>query len=220
MSRLSLWPPNFEAAIFDFDGTLAETGHLWQQVDIAFFSARGIPYTEEVHETLATLGFVGGAEWVRERYGLDDSTREIVDEWNRMGSELYATEVSLRAGAESYLKRLRAQGVRLALATTNDPKVLASMRPAVNVDKLFDAVVCGCQVSRGKDHPDIYVEAARRLRANPQACVVFEDILPGIRSARRAGMATVAVSCEGPQQDRELLEAEADLFIGGWEQLG
>ncbi|WP_321971791.1 HAD family phosphatase [Paratractidigestivibacter sp.] len=216
---VSLWPASFDYAIFDFDGTLSATEQLWEKVDRAFFSSRGIEYTPAVHQTLATLGFTGGAHWVREEFGVRDSVKDICDEWNRMGAALYASETVLRPGAEDYLRALRAAGVPLALATTNDPQVLASMEPRVRVRELFDAVVCGKEVGKSKDHPDIYLEAARRIGADPARTIVFEDIVAGTRSAKSAGFITCAVGCTDPLQPVETLRAEADLWLEGWDEI-
>ena len=217
-SRPSLWPPSFSAAIFDFDGTLAETWPLWRRVDEIFFSTRGLPFDEDASVTLATLGFAAGAQWCVERYRLRDEVADIVDEWNRLGAALYENEVRLRPGAEAYVRALRSRGVRVGLATTNDPHVLGAMSH-VDVSGLFDEVVCGREVARGKDHPDIYLEAARRMGADPADCVVFEDILPGTLSAARAGMATVAVASSDPRQPATELRRTANLWIDGWEGL-
>ena len=216
--RASLWPPSFSAAIFDFDGTLAETWPLWRRVDEIFFATRGLPFDEDASTTLATLGFAAGAQWCVERYGLRDEVADIVDEWNRLGAALYENEVRLRPGAEAYVRALRSRGVRVGLATTNDPHVLGAMRH-VDVYALFDAVVCGREVAHGKDHPDIYLEAARRLGTEPAGCVVFEDILPGTLSAARSGMTTVAVASSDPRQPSAELRRTADLWIDGWEGL-
>ena len=214
----SLWPPSFSAAIFDFDGTLAETWSLWRRVDEIFFATRGLPFDEDASVTLATLGFAAGAQWCVERYRLRDEVSDIVDEWNRLGAALYESEVRLRPGAEAYVRALRGLGVRVGLATTNDPHVLGAMRH-VDVRALFDEVVCGREVARGKDHPDIYLEAARRLGVAAADCVVFEDILPGTLSAARAGMATIAVRSSDPRQPRAELRRAADYWIDGWEGL-
>ena len=215
MAAPSLLPPSFSAGIFDFDGTLAETWHLWRRVDEIFFATRGLPFDEDASVTLATLGFAAGAQWCVERYRLRDEVADIVDEWNRLGAALYENEVRLRPGAEAYVRAHRAQGVRVGLATTNDPHVLGAMRH-VDVGGLFDEVVCGREVARGKDHPDIYLEAARRLGAEPADCVVFEDILAGTLSAARAGMATVAVASSDPRQPAAELRRAADAWIDGW----
>ena len=216
MGAEALWPCGFRAAIFDFDGTLAATEGLWAEVDRIYFGERGISYDELAHQTLATLGFGAGAEWVRQTYGLDEPVEDICDEWNRLGHALYATRVELRPGARDYLCALRAAGVPLALATTNDPYVLSAMRPLVDVHELFDAFVCGKEVVRPKDHPKIYLEAARRIGAAPDNCMVFEDILPGVRSARSCGMRTCAVRCADERQPREALRREADVWLDEW----
>lgn len=218
-ARLSLRPPSFDFAIFDFDGTLAATEQIWEKVDRIFFESRGIEYSPLVHQTLATLGFTAGARWVVAEYGLKEPVEDICDEWNRVGAALYASETCLRPGAEDYLRSLKAAGIPLALATTNDPHVLASMRPRIDVVDLFDAVVCGKEVARPKDHPDIYLEAARRIGAAPERCIVFEDILAGTRSAKRAGFLTCAVDAADPHQPKETLAQEADAWICSWEEL-
>ena len=59
---------------------------------------------------------------------------------------------------------------------------------AVGLDGLFDAMVAVDDVAHGKPAPDLYVEAARRLGAHPDGCIVFEDTEPGFAAARAAGM--------------------------------
>ena len=213
---ITLWPPSFEAAIFDFDGTLAETSALWREVDEIFFAEHGLTYTPNVHQTLATLGFTGGALWCIESYGLDETAEEICDEWNRIGAALYADRVYLRPGAAEYISALRSAHIPVALATTNNRHVLSSMRPHVNLGEFFDAVVCSDDVENAKDKPDIYLEAARRINATPATCLVFEDLLVGILTARDAGFLTCAVRCEDPTQDMGRLGNAANLCIGAW----
>ena len=217
--KADLWPAGFDYAIFDFDGTLSATEVIWEKVDRAFFAERGIAYTPDARQTFATLGFVGGARWVREAYGVRDSVEDICDEWNRMGAALYASECVLRPGAAGYLAALRGAGIPIALATTNDPQVLASLRPRICVDELFDAVVCGKEVGKPKSEPDIYLEAARRIGADPGRTMVFEDIVAGTRSAKSAGFSVCAVACTDPFQPREELRRAADVWLEDWRDI-
>ena len=71
-------------------------------------------------------------------------------------------------------------------------------------------MVCAKEVGCGKDHPDIYLEAARRISAKPESCMVFEDLLQGICSAKRAGMRTCAVLSNNPLQNEREVVAAAD----------
>ena len=210
-----MWPFAAKAAIFDFDGTLADTAQLWHRVDMAFLSKRGLPYTQDYPERLAALGFAEGARYTIELYHLNETVEQVCDEWNQMGKELYRESVVLRPGAERYINMLKDAGIPCALATTNDREVLGSMRH-VRVGSLFNACVHGADVGRGKDHPDIYLEAARQLGVEPTDCLVFEDIVPALSSAKRAGMLACGVRANDAMQPVETAQSVADLWLDDW----
>lgn len=215
---LSLWPPSFDAAIFDFDGTIADTAYIWKKVDQAFLGARDIEYTDEYARALSVLGFDRGARYTIDLYGLNEREEDIIEEWTRLSWALYRSDVVLKPGARHYILSLRERGIRCALATSNEPALIKGMRH-VDTDKLFDACVFGCEVNVPKDRPDIYLEAARRMGVEPDRCVVFEDILPGIMAANEGGFATCAVRDENSSQDWKALSSEADLTLTTWEYL-
>lgn len=213
-----LWPASTKALIFDFDGTIANTSGLWHEVDLAFLSKRGLPFDLEYPQRLSALGFVDGARYTIERYDLKESVEDICEEWTTMARELYRTRVHLRPGVERFVRAARESGTACALATTNDPEVLCTLRN-VRISELFQACVYGVDVGRGKDHPDIFIEAASRLGVDPCDCMVFEDIPPAIRSAKSAGMLTCGVRAHDPSQPRETVRQEADLWLESWQNI-
>ena len=213
-----LWPPQTKAMIFDFDGTIANTSGLWHEVDLAFLSKRDLPFDPEYPQRLSALGFVDGAHYTIERYGLNESVEDICEEWTSMARELYRTRVRLRPGVERYINAIRELDVVCALATTNEPDVLHSLRN-VCVSELFQTCVYGVDVGRGKDHPDIFIEAASRVGVDPCDCMVFEDIPPAIRSAKRAGMLACGVRAHDPSQPSEIVRQEADLWLESWQNI-
>ena len=83
------FPKHFSAAIFDFDGTLADTTQLWQKIDREFFESRNIPYDTTLSEHISPLGFTDGARWVIETYHLHESVDHIIDEWTTKGRAAY-----------------------------------------------------------------------------------------------------------------------------------
>ena len=200
MPKVTLVPPSFRAAIFDFDGTLALTDGLWRMVDEAFFARRGIPYDAEIARALSTRGFAEGAEWCIERYNLDEAPEAICAEWTETSIELYKSEVCLRPGAEDYLLYLRSLGIPLALATINDRKILAAMQ-RVDIFTLFDCVVCGQEGGVG-----------------PADTIVFEDTPDAIATASAAGFLTCALEVPGSaHQDFESLRNVADAALTSWD---
>ncbi|MGI6755835.1 MAG: HAD family hydrolase [Atopobiaceae bacterium] len=213
-----LWPPRFKAAIFDFDGTIAETAQIWHEVDRTFLGARGIQVTDDYARTLSVLGFEAGARYTIERYGLKEKPEDICAEWNRMGRALYRSRVTLRPGAEKYIRSLRQLNIPCALATTNDPEVLDAMEH-VDVSALFDTRVHSRDVGAAKDEETIYLEAASRLGVEPCDCMVFEDIVVGLLSAKRAGMMTCGVMSNDPTQQVPEIRSTADFFLKSWEDI-
>ena len=210
-----LWPLQADAAIFDFDGTLADTAHIWHDVDRIFLSRRGLPFPAGYGEAIAALGFEQGARYTIDLFRLDESVEDICDEWNAIGREMYQREVELRDGAERYIRSLRSQGIPCALATTNDVRVLSSMRN-FDPNDLFDACVYGAEVGKGKNEPDIYLEAAARIGTRPQDCLVFEDIVVAVRTAHDIGMRTCGVKSSDPVQRVDELRDLADLWLEEW----
>lgn len=208
----------FKAAIFDFDGTVADSLDVWKRVDELFFAKRGLTYAADYAEKLSILGFEDGARYTIDAYGLSETVEQVCDEWNELGRELYRTEVELRSGSRAYIEALRDSGVLVALATTNAPQVINALKGRYDIDELFPVRVHGCEVEHHtKDHPDIYLEAARRLGVAPEDCVVFEDVPAAILCAKRIGMTTVGVMTSARHQNQRLVRQAADYVIDGWE---
>ena len=107
-----------DAVIFDFDGTLADSMWVWDEVDRVFLAKRGIPFTDEFGEMIAVLGFELGADFAIEHFGLDESPESIIEEWKSLAEESYATHVMLKPGAFEYLRHCKEQGMPLAIATS------------------------------------------------------------------------------------------------------
>ena len=215
---LALWPLEASGAIFDFDGTLAHTAYIWHEVDTTFLARRGFEVPADYAQRLSALGFEEGARYTRKRFGLKDSEEAIQAEWTALSEELYRSEVRLRKGAHDYIKAVKAAGIPVALATTNRREVLSRMEH-IDVLDLFDACVFGTDVSRGKDFPDIFLEAATRIGCDPTSCVVFEDNLSAVRSAQSIHMRCVAVRAEDATQRTDELRSQADLWLDDWRDI-
>jgi beta-phosphoglucomutase len=99
--------------------------------------------------------------------------------------------------SEETLRRLKAEGYQLGLVTGTPYREVVKILPA-RMARLFDALVAGDAVKKGKPHPDPYLAAARSLRRLPQECAVVENAPYGIESAKRAGMYCIAVSTSLP----------------------
>ncbi len=203
-----------DAAIFDFDGTLADSMWVWDAVDRQYLSKRNIAYTKEYGEMIAVLGFEGGADYVVKEFGLDERPEDIIAEWKQLAWDGYATQVTLKPGAHEYLRQCKSHGVPLAIATSLQRALLEPALRNNGVFGMFDTIcVCDELGCGGKSTPAVYLEAARRLGVAPERCAVFEDVATAARSAKKAGCYVVGVYDEHKQQASDELASITDLFI-------
>ena len=140
----------------------------------------------------------------------EEEAKEIAD---RVDSNFVKTVgeagVPIR-GALEFVRSLRESGEKLALATSAPRQNVDAFLGAFSLHGIFDAEVCGDDVSNGKPDPEVFLKAAAGLNEDPKDCVVFEDSVPGVTAAKAAGAACVALMTT---TSLEALKA-ADYFIG------
>ncbi len=210
---------NWKAAIFDFDGTLADSMYVWSKVDEEFLHARGIPVTQEYTDAMRTMYFETAAAYTKETYGLLETPEEIMQIWLELAHREYAESVRFKPGAAALVRKLKDSGCLLAMATSNNPYLLRPCLANNQMEGVFDLICYTSEVGMNKDHPEIYLYTAEKLGVKPEDCVVFEDIIEGICSAKKAGMHTIAVYDPANEAFREELKETAEGFIESYREM-
>lgn len=188
---LELPPGDFDAFIFDCDGTLADTmpTHFkaWQ---IALGKAAS-DFPEAMFYELGGVPTARIVEILNERHGYSMPVAETVAH-----KEALFLELSVQVAAIEPVVALARQwhGRKpLAVASGDHRRIVLNTLKALGIGHLFQTVVCSEDYLRGKPHPDPFLEAARRLGVTAERCLVFEDTQTGIQAATAAGMASVLV---------------------------
>lgn len=205
--------PEYDAAIFDLDGTLIDSMSVWDRVDEAFLGRRGIPVTEDYTAAVSAMCFSEAAEYTINRYGFPDTPEELIAEWNGMVLHEYAENILLKPHARELLDRLCSQGIRLGVATALPETLYGPVLRRNEVFDRFSAFASVCEAARGKGFPDVYLLTAQRLGVKPERCVVFEDVLPGIRGAKAAGMTAYGVYDSRAAADESAMRELADGYL-------
>ena len=196
-----------KALIFDVDGTLADTERDGHRVafNLAFADA-GLDWHWDVETYGRLLNVTGGKE--RIRYFLDEfiSGFRMPEDLDGFIRGLHAAKTShylallrggavpLRRGVERLLRSARAQGLRLAIATTTTPaNVTTLLKATLGEESIawFEVIAAGDIVPRKKPAPDIYDYALRQLGLTADQCLAFEDSEHGLAAAVGAGLKTV-----------------------------
>ena len=121
--------------------------------------------------------------------------------------------------AKEYLLELKKAGTRIAAATSSAYELIAPCLERNGVLECFDAFVTTMEVPHGKDFPDVYLEAAKRLKLSPEECLVYEDIYKGICAAKSAGFKVVAMREEASIDDQEKIRQASDYYIKDFVEL-
>lgn len=210
---------DFSAAIFDLDGTLLDSMGLWAQIDADFLEKRGIEITGDYIQAITPLGFGEAADYTIARYGLNESSEDIIAEWNQMCRDAYRYRVDLKPDAKECLLYLKGAGIKLGVATALTPDLFKPALENNGVLHLFDAFASLEEVQRGKGFPDIYLLASQRLGVAPGQCMVFEDILAGIAGAKAGGFRTCGVYDLYSAYEWSEIRSVADMCIERYEEL-
>jgi len=181
-----------QAVVFDLDGVLVESDHIWHEVREGLARERDGNWTDRSEAEMSGMSSSEWSLYMHEVVGLADPPDEINDEVVRRMRSRYAKKLPLIDGAGEAVKRL-AGSFRLAVASSSNRELIEVVLARAGLDRYFEATVSSEEVARGKPSPDVFLEAARRLSVPPWNCGAVEDSTNGIRAAHAAGMRVVAI---------------------------
>lgn len=207
---------NLPSVIFDLDGTLVDSEPNYYEAGRRVLASHGVPdFSWEEHTRFIGIGTRETLETLRTQYGLTVPVDRLLAEKNQAYLELARESTEAFAQMRKLVELLHEGGHRQAVASGSSRAAIEAVLPAAGLAELLPVRVSAEEVGSGKPAPDVFLEAARRLGADPGDCVVLEDAPPGAEAARRAGMRCVAVPyVQGTAEDPGFASAGL-LFAGG-----
>lgn len=188
------------AVIFDLDGTIANSEHLHRQAFNILLKKYGLRITKKMWQ----LQFVGTgsrhiAEYMISHYHLPEDLDRFVHKRRQLYQKLIAKHpVKPVAGFKRFFTKMQRHGYTVAVASSGHHNNIISTLRAIGIGHV--SIVSIEEVHFRKPHPQIFHVAAEKLGVKPEECIVFEDSIPGIESAHRAGMRVIALLTTTPQK--------------------
>jgi mannitol-1-/sugar-/sorbitol-6-/2-deoxyglucose-6-phosphatase len=211
-------PPPFRAVIFDLDGVLADSEPWWNQIDAKLLAEHGIIYRGQYHRNVLGVSYRLAVEFYKKAFGLFVPTDEMMQRRGEIAADFFANRVGIFPSTKQVLQDLQRMNLHLAVATSS---MSASAHPFLarhGLTAFFEAVITGEEVEQGKPHPDIYLRAAMKIRIPTDACLVIEDALSGIAAAKAAKMRVAAIP-DTRFVDPGEYEKEADYLLGSLSEI-
>jgi len=197
--------------VFDLDGVLLDSEQIWDAVREQLVRERGGRWHDRAQREMMGMSSTEWSRYLHEELGVPDPPEEISAEVVRRLETIYRERLPVIPGAREAVERL-AERWPLGLASSSNRELIELALDLLGIADRFQAIVSSEEVARGKPAPDVYLEAAGRLRVEPDRAAAIEDSHNGIRAAKAAGMRVIVIpNRHFPPGDDAL--AEADLVL-------
>ncbi len=206
-------------AIFDMDGTLIDSMHIWDTQGEDFLRAHGFEPEPGTHDLFLAMGMNEFSAYVKTRYDIPLSIDEMRRDINKRVAKEYEMISSLKSGVCEYLGKLKKGGSRMCIATATDRTHVEKTLSRFGILHFFDEIFTCGEVGIPKTEPAIFDMAREFLGTPREETCVFEDSLFASETAKGAGYKVVGVYDRFSAHNEEKLRKISDVYIKSFEEL-
>jgi len=209
---------DIEGAIFDMDGTLTSSMSRWNELYRILFDYLGLKFNDEYIMRFNHLSMPQIVEIIIDGFSLNVDRTSVYEYWLDRVVNYYETEFKIKPYVLEVLHDLKRSDIKMCVATASDRACAEVFIKGNDLGKYFSSVTSLNEVERPKSFPDIYLKAAEKIGVSPCKCLVFEDALTAIKSAKSGGFKVCGVQDECSKRDEEEIKALSDITLGFDEQ--
>ena len=209
-------------AIFDMDGTLADSLSFWdvffKRVAKKYGLAENFRPDPDTERSIRTLPFKEGMALMHERCGVGGSADEMLQTAFDMCRVFYAEDVEMKAGALDFLRLCKEKGIKMCVASATQRDLLEIVMERFGLYEYLPKVFSCGDIGKGKDVPDIFDMAREYLGTDKESTYIFEDSTVAVETAKKAGYKVVGIY-DKYNFDHERVREASDEYIAKGETL-
>ena len=205
-------------AIFDFDGTLFDSMHVWKGIRYKFFEHLGLMFTEEDAEFFKGLFLSESIPLAIERFKLNMTYDEMMNKLFDYIKELYMVDSVPKNDIIDFLEKLKVKGVKMGIATATGETALIALLEKFDMLHYFSAIYSTFTVGAAKTEPKVYDVVLDAIGTDKATTWVFEDALYAATTAKANGYKVVGIFDKSEPKTDEL-KALADIYIHNYSEI-
>ncbi len=209
---------NITGAIFDFDGTLFDSMHVWKGYKDNFFNYLGIELTEDDREAFKGLFLRETFLLAIERFNLDKTYEELLSHLFDYIKSRYMVETEPKNDIREFLEKLKAKGIKMGIATATGEPALEAVMKKFDMLHYFSVIYSTYTVGASKTEPKVYDVVLSELGTDKDTTWVFEDALYAAKTAKANGYNVVGIYDKSEPNQEELKEI-VDIYINKYNEL-
>jgi Predicted phosphatase/phosphohexomutase len=200
-------------AIFDMDGTLTESMHLWIEIGRRYLEGLGYKVSPEQNHEMTRMLLEPMALYMQDEFGLAKSQEQIIAEINKIVEPGYFEDVAVKPTVVESLEAMQERGIRMCVATATDRHLTEACLKRNGIDRFFSAIFTCGEEHCNKRTSQIYDKARAHLGTSPEETYIFEDTYVSILGAKQSGCRVVALEDRWSVKKRDLIKETADVYV-------
>lgn len=210
---------DIQGAIFDLDGTILDSMHIWSDIGLLFLKNKGIEAPEGIEDEFVKMSMVQAAEYYIKNIDPTATVMDIVNEVNSLVQGFYFNEVIKKDGAKEFLEFLKNRNVKMCVATATDKHLVEKALERNGIREYFSEIFTCGSVGAGKDSPVIYDVALKHLGTPKENTFVFEDALYAIETANKAGYNILGIKDISEKADPKTVKKLCNYYINDYSEI-
>lgn len=210
---------NIQGVIFDLDGTILDSMHIWSDIGLLFLKNKGVEAPEGIEDEFVKMSMVQAAEYYIKNIDPTATVMDIVNEVNSLVQDFYFNEVIKKDGIKEFLEYLKDKGVKMCVATATDKHLVKRALERNDLLEYFTEIFTCGSVGAGKDTPVIYDVALEHLGTPKENTFIFEDALYAIETANKAGYNIVGINDVSEKADPEEVKKLCNYYINDYSEI-
>lgn len=205
--------------IFDLDGTLLASMHVWRTVGIDYLQKFAIPTSDGFLNFMKEHSITQTCEHMSEVLGVPQTPEEIGAGIANIVDTAYRYEVQMKPHVLDFLKQEQAKGTKMCILTASENSFVLPALERLDMMQYFEFIMPCSEVSSSKNFSYPYEVAMARLGGTLDDTLVMEDALYAIKGAKSGGFAVYAVAEETAAEDEVEIKELADKFISDFAEI-